>query len=167
MNTRTDPVNVHSALYQCLRICHLAFCPEHLSCAHCGLSSSVSTDMHLFSSNTVRSSLTCVRLLFRAVLFFICDNAWSDSALLHCCLAYLGVGYVSEVLGSGACPVPLGCSRGLQRPPLHLRLSFKTSQLLFCHLSPSAFFSNQSLSNPAQLYKRPFHRYEIIISNLS
>lgn len=141
------------------------------------------TDMHLFSSNTLRSfKYSLCETLLRAVLFFIFDNAWTDSALLHCCLAfycvcvctreyqqqwYLGVGYVSEVLGSGACPVPLSCSRGLQRPPLHLRFSFKTSQLLSCHLSPSAFFSNHSLNNPAQLYRRPFHRYEIIITNLS
>lgn len=47
------------------------------------------TDMHLFSSNTLRSfKYSLCETLLRAVLFFIFDNAWTDSALLHCCLAF-------------------------------------------------------------------------------
>lgn len=115
------------------------------------------TNMHLFPSNTVRSFkfdlcetfFICLELFlsscvtmpgrFRiALLLFITSVCVCVYMYVWVWTAVVSGGgkceWSGEVLGSGACPVPLGCSRGLQRPPLHLRLSFKTSQLLSCHL---------------------------------
>lgn len=118
------------------------------------------TNMHLFPSNTVRSfKFDLCETFFICLELFLSSCVTMPGPIPHCstivyhfsvCVCiYVRVSLNSssiwgwemwvkwwsgEVLGSGACPVPLGCSRGLQRPPLHLRLSFKTSQLLSCHL---------------------------------
>lgn len=79
-------VLVHSALYQCLRICRLTFCPIIPSCAPCGLSSSVSTQTCVYFLQTlcVPSSLTFVRLFFICLELFLSSYVTMHGPILHC-----------------------------------------------------------------------------------